>query len=56
MKEPVKIKLTDAPSSKTVEKIPLKPIKLLYDDYGYITAIKPLEHENNSQNNSEGLQ
>jgi hypothetical protein len=56
MKEPVKIKLTDAPSSKTVQKIPLEPIKLLYDDYGYITAIKPLEHENNSKDNSESIQ
>jgi len=55
MKEPVKIKLTDAPSSKTVEKIPLEPIKLLYDDHGYITAIELLEHENNSENNSESI-
>jgi hypothetical protein len=55
MKEPVKIKLTDAPLSKTVEKIPLEPIKLLYDDYGYLTAIRHLENEDNSQNNSESI-
>jgi hypothetical protein len=51
MKEPIKIKLTDAPSSKDVKKNPLKPVKLLYDEYGYITSVEYLENENNSQNN-----
>jgi hypothetical protein len=56
MKEPKKIKLTDAPSTKDVKKIPLHPI----DPNKYEETIKPdsdciyisIKHENNSENNS----
>jgi hypothetical protein len=55
-KEPKKIKLTDAPSSKEVNKIPLQPI----DPYKYEEVIKPdndaiyipIKHEDNSKNYS----
>ena len=42
MKEPIKIKLTDNPSNKTVKQIPLTSTNpaALFDDYGYLTSIE----------------
>lgn len=60
MKEPKRIKLTDNPSTKDVNKIPLENTKLELDidTQNYKTFWKTLvwENENNSQNDSQSIQ
>ncbi len=58
MKEPAKIKLTDSPTSKKVNLIPLPSLKDKYPDrMSDDICIKPLEiYEDNKQDNSESIQ
>jgi hypothetical protein len=65
MKEPKRIKLSETPTAKDVEKIPLPPINPnQYDinmtDDVYIrpdndSIYTPIKNENNQQNNSESI-
>jgi len=59
MKEPKRIKLTETPSHKEVNKIPLPPLYKYKWDFGQDNddVYVPIEKkdEDNSQNNSESI-